>query len=160
MANMKIFAKIDGCPGSTLDSKHKDFCDVRGFEHELQYPFDMRENKGRGEPVHGALTITTEVDKATPKLFEALAKKKKIKDVQLEFWRDKPGEGGSELYFKIKIEDCRVVVLKVFTPKASESDKETPPHQVQVGFAYRKIDTTYDSGGQVPTTFDFSDPTK
>lgn len=160
MANMKIFCKIDGCPGSTLDAKHKDWCDVRGFTHELQYPFDMRENKGRGEPVHGGLTIIKEIDKATPKIVEALAKKKKINKVELEFWRDKPGEGGSECYFKIKLEDCRVVADTTFTPKSTEIDKETPPHQESVSFAYRKIDWTFDSGGQVPTTFDFSDPSK
>lgn len=160
MANMKIFCKIDGCPGSTLDAKHKDWCDVRGFNHELQYPFDMRENKGRGEPVHGGLTITKEIDKATPKIIEALAKKKKINKVELEFWRDKPGEGGSECYFKIKIEDCRVVFAKPYTPKPGEQDATTPPHMEDIGFAYRKIDWTFDSGGQVPTTFDFSDPTK
>ncbi len=160
MANMKIFMKVDGMPGSSLDKNHKDWCDVRGFMHELQYPFDMRENKGRGEPVHGACTVSKEIDKASPKLYEALAKKKAVKEVTLEFWRDKPKDGGSEAYFKIKLTDCRVVMAKPNTPQPSEMDPTTPPHMEDIGFAYRQIEWTWDSGGQVPTVFDFSDPSK
>ncbi|MBN4054947.1 type VI secretion system tube protein Hcp [Acidimicrobium ferrooxidans] len=153
---MKVFMKIDGMPGSSLDKNHKDWCDVRGFDHRLEYPFDMRENRGTGEPTHGSLKITKEIDKATPKLLEALAKKKKIATVELEFWRDKPGEGGSEKYFTIKVTDCRVVEDRPYMPPAG--NEGLPPHMEVVGFAYRKIDWTWLSGGQVPTTFDFSDP--
>ena len=50
----------------------------------------MRDNRGRGEPEHGACTVMKEIDKASPKFYEALAKKKKIDSVLLEFERDKP----------------------------------------------------------------------
>jgi type VI secretion system secreted protein Hcp len=155
--SMKVFMKIDGLPGSSLDQKHKDWCDIRGFSHEMSYPFDMRENKGRGEPVHGAFTLLKEMDKASPKLYEALAKKKKINKVEFEFWRDKPGEGGSEKYFSIVLTDCRVVSAKPYIPIGAEVE-DLPPHVEEIGFAYRKIDWTWLSGGQVPTTFDFSNP--
>lgn len=160
MSRMKVFMKVDGMPGSSLDKQHKDWSDVRGFHHDLEYPFDMRENRGRGEPTHGPCTVVKEIDKATPKLYEALAKKKKVNSVELEFWRDKPGEGGSEKYFTIKLTDCRVVHAKPFMPDGDTGDETTPPHMEEVGFAYRQIDWTWLSGGQVPTTFDFSDPDK
>jgi type VI secretion system secreted protein Hcp len=153
---MKVFMKVDGMPGSSLDVNHGDWSDVRGFGHEMEYPFDMRENRGKGEPVHGHCTVIKEIDKASPKLYEALVKKKKVGSVDLEFWRDNPESGGSEKYFTIKLTDCRVVHAKPHTPESG--DETTPPHLEEVGSAYRKIDWTWLSGGQVPTTFDFSDP--
>ncbi|MCC6464569.1 MAG: type VI secretion system tube protein Hcp [Planctomycetes bacterium] len=157
MAAMKVFMKIDGMPGSSMDKNYKDWCDVRGFSHEMKYPFDMRENKGRGEPVHGECMVTKEIDKATPKLYEALAKKKKIKEITIEFWRDHPGEGGSEKYFTIKLKDCRLVYARPYMPTGPEAN-DTFSHMEQVGFAYRQIEWTWLSGGQVPTTFDFGNP--
>lgn len=159
MASMKVFMKIDGMPGSSQDKDHSDWCDVRGFEHAMEYPFDMRENKGRGEPVHGACSVSKEIDKASPKIFEALAKKKKVKEVDIEFWRDNPTEGGSEKYFTIKLKDCRVVQAKPYMPTAGGAGAEDAmSHMEHVGFAYRQIEWTWLSGGQVPTTFDFSNP--
>mgnify|MGYP001171008926 FL=1 len=155
MASMKVFMKISDIPGSSTDKDHKDWCDVRGFEHEMKYPFDMRENKGRGEPVHTEFQVLKEIDKASPKLYEALAKKKKVKEIEVEFWRDNPKDGGSEKYFSIKLKDCRVVYAKPFMPRG---DNENFSHMETVGFGYRVVEWTWISGGQVPTTFDFSSP--
>jgi hypothetical protein len=95
MGSMKVFMKVEGIAGSSMEKGRKDWSDVRGFNHALQYPFDMRDNRGRGEPEHGACTVLKEIDKASPKLYEALAKKKKVDSLLLEFERDKPGECAS-----------------------------------------------------------------
>ena len=78
MANMKVFMKIDGMPGSSLDKDHSDFCDVFGFDHTMEYPFNMRDAEGRGEPIHKPVMVVKRIDKASPKIYEALAKKKKV----------------------------------------------------------------------------------
>ena len=157
--SFNVFMKIDGIPGSSMQNNRADWCDVRGFSHDLEYPFDMRENKGRGEPVHGALCITKEIDKASPKLLEALAKKKMVNSVEIEFERDKPGEGSTEVYYSIKLTDCRIVKARPHMPTPAEKDADTPPHLEEIGFAYRQIDWTWLSGGQIPTSFNFADPT-
>tara|TARA_R110002094_G_scaffold79448_2_gene85333 strand:- start:889 stop:1371 length:483 start_codon:yes stop_codon:yes gene_type:complete len=158
MGSMKVFMKIEGIAGSSMEKGRTDWSDVRGFDHLLQYPFDMRDNRGRGEPEHGACTISKEIDKASPKFYEALAKKKKIDSVLLEFERDKPGEGSTEAYFRIELEDCRVITARPHVPKGDVNDENAPPHMEEIGFAYRKITWTWDSGGAIETTFDFSDP--
>ncbi|MGE0432667.1 MAG: Hcp family type VI secretion system effector [Planctomycetota bacterium] len=158
MPNMKVFMKIEGIAGSSRDADHADWCDLRGFSHEMSYPFDMREGEGRGEPQHGRCTAFKQIDKATPLLYEKLAKKKQVPSVMIEFWRDNPAGGGSECYFKIELKDCRVVYAKPYMPKGTEMDETTPPHMEEIGFAYRVINWTWLSGGQIPTTFDFSNP--
>lgn len=158
MGSMKVFMKVEGIAGSSMEKGRSDWSDVRGFDHALQYPFDMRDNRGRGEPEHGACTVIKEIDKASPKLYEALAKKKKIDSVLLEFERDKPGEGSTEAYFRIELHDCRVINARPHVPQGGGKDEVSPPHMEQIGFAYRKITWTWDSGGAIETTFDFSDP--
>jgi type VI secretion system secreted protein Hcp len=158
MASMKVFMKIDGMPGSSTDQNHADWCDVRGFDHLMEYPFDMRENKGRGEPVHGGFQVTLEIDKAAPKMFEALAKKKKVKEVEVECWRDNPSEGGSEKYFTFKLKDCRVVSARPYMPTGRNGAEDSLSHMADYRLAYREIEWTWLSGGQVPTTFNFTNP--
>lgn len=156
MSNMKVFMKVADIPGSSKDANHADWCDVRGFQHEMKYPFDMRDAAGSGEPEHNAMMIVKEIDKASPKLYECLVKKKKIASVEFEFWRDNPTDGGSEKYFTIKLSECRVVFANPHM--LLEASDSVPPHLDKIGFAYRAIDWTWLSGGQVPTTFNFSDP--
>ena len=156
MSGMKVFMKIADMPGSSLE--RDDWSEIRGFSHLMEYPFDMREAKGRGEPLHGACTVLKELDKASPKLYEALAKKKKIDKVEIEFERDKPGEGATEVYFKITLTDCRLILARPHIPTPAERDETTPPHMDECGFAYRKIDWEWLSGGKLPTTFDFASP--
>lgn len=158
MGSMKVFMKIEGIAGSSMEKGRSDWSDVRGFDHLLQYPFDMRDNRGRGEPEHGACTVIKEIDKASPKLYEALAKKKKVDSVLIEFERDKPGEGSTEAYFRIELKDCRVITARPHVPKDAVSKDNSPPHMEEIGFAYRKITWTWDSGGAIETTYDFSDP--
>ena len=84
MAGMRVFMKIEGMPGSSLESNRADWCDVRGFSHELKYPYDMAQGRGTGSPTHGACQILKEIDKASPKLYEALAKNLKVNKVELD----------------------------------------------------------------------------
>ena len=74
----------------------------------------------------------------------------------LEFERDKPGEGSTEAYFRIELKDCRVITARPHVPTAAGDN--APPHIEEIGFAYRQITWTWDSGGAIETTFDFSDP--
>ena len=155
---MKVFVKIDGMPGSSTEAKREDWSEVRLFDHEMVYPFDMQDMSGTSEPKHGAVTIWKAIDKSSPKIYEALAKKSKIASVELEFERDNPNDGKTEVYYSMKLEDCRVIVARPYIPGPGEACEQTLPHMDKVGFAYRKINWTWISGGQVPTTFDFNDP--
>lgn len=160
MSGMKVFMKIEGIDGSSTEDGRDGWSDLRGFSHQLDYPYDMREGKGRGEPMHNACMILKEIDKTSPKLYEALAKKLKVEKVEIEFQRDKPGAGGTEIYFKIVLSNCRVVLARPFIPNVQERDETTPAHMDQIGFAYRIIDWEWLSGGKLPTTFNFDKPSE
>ena len=153
MATMNVYCQIDGMKGECPEKSHKDWCVVLGFQHEIDYPFDFRESRGKSEPNHGPLSVLKPLDLASPLLAEACAKKKKVAKVVLEFMRDNPKDGASEMYYSITLEDCRVVHVK---PVMDDNAKEYP-HSEEVSFSYRKI-----VWKQVPaskeTQFDFANP--
>lgn len=156
MATMNVYCQIDGMKGECLEQGHKDWSVVLGFEHQIDYPFDFREGRGKSEPSHGGLTIVKPLDLASPLISEACAKKKKVGKVVLEFMRDNPKDGSTEMYYSITLEDCRVVHVKP-TMTNDPSAVNEYPHIEEVAFSYRKI-----VWKQVPaskeTQFDFSNP--
>jgi type VI secretion system secreted protein Hcp len=158
MAGMRVFMKIEGMPGSSLEENRKDWCDVRAFSQELKYPYDMGSARSAGHPQHGPCTVIKDIDKSSPKLYEALAKNLKVSKVEIEFERDKPGDGSTEVYFKIVLTDCRVVLAHPHIPMPGAHNPDIPPHLDEIGFGYRKIDWEWLSGGKLPTTFDFNNP--
>ena len=158
MGTMKVFMRVEGFAGSSTEKGREGWSDVRGFTHEMTYPFDMRDNKGRGEPEHGAFLVSKEMDKASPKFYEALAKKKKVDQVVLEFERDTPGAGSTEIYFRITLTDCRVIMARPHIPSSKERAEDAPPHMEEVGFAYRHVKWEWLSGGALETVYDFTDP--
>jgi len=153
MATMNVYAQIDGMKGECTEEKHKDWCVVIGYSHRIEYAFDFRQGAGKGEPEHSGLTITKPLDPSSPMLAEACAKKKKIAKVVLEFMRDSPTDGATQMYFTVTIEDVRVVKV---IPSMTEGKEY--PHVEEVGFSYQKI-----VWKQVPaskeTQFDFKNPT-
>ena len=155
---MKVFIKVKDMPGSSTESGREEWSEVRGFSHEMVYPFDMQDMSGTSEPKHGAVKIWKAIDKASPKIYEALAKKSKVGEIDIEFERDNPNDGKTEVYYTIHLEDCRVIYARPHIPTTAEKNEQSLPHMDEVGYAYRKINWTWKSGGQVPTTFDFDDP--
>jgi type VI secretion system Hcp family effector len=156
MATFQIFMLIDGIAGSSRDANHADYCDVRGLDHVLEYPYDMSEGEGRGKPQHGALEITKVIDKATPLLAMKLARMGQVPSVEIEFTRDDPASGDTVPYYRIQLKDCRVVKQRTMVP-VGNADPTQPAHLEVVGFAYREIIWTFEDGG-IEGGYNFNDP--
>jgi len=157
----RVYMKIDGIAGSCMERNHADYCDVRGFDHEMTYPFDITQGQGKSEVKHGPIKVLKPIDKASAILYTKLSKREKIDKVLFEFWWDNPQDGQLEKYFTIEISDCRVVLAHPYTPAPSESDTENAQlsHMEWIGFAYRVVDWAFLHGGNTPGHYDFGDPT-
>ena len=157
MATLNVYCQIEGMPGECVEQNHKDWCVVLGFDHQVEYPFDSREQRGKGEPQHAGVTVVKPLDAASPLLAEACAKKKKVNKVVLEFTRDNPEGGGTQKYYIVTLEDCRVIKIR---PRMVEDVGAAAeyPHVEEVSFSYRKIVWKQDPKSK-ETQFDFSNPT-
>ncbi len=133
------FLKIDGIPGESLDSKHKDWIEILRFDHMMEQPASVTASSSGGATAervnHGTFDIVHLLDKASPKLYDACCTGKHIKDVTLELCR----AGGDKVkYMEIKLEE---VLVSMVEAKGEANDEGFPSEKVK--FSYGKIKWVY-----------------
>jgi type VI secretion system secreted protein Hcp len=103
------FLKIDGIPGESTDDQYKDWIEILSFDHGLVQAISKTVSSAggaAGERVDfGAVNVRKEIDKASPKIFEAAFTGKHIKEVLIEVCR---AGGNKEKYLTIKMEQVLV----------------------------------------------------
>jgi len=134
------FIKIDGIPGESSDDKHKDWIEIISFSHEMTQPASATASTAGGATAErvniGEFKIVHNLDKASPKLYDACCRGKHIKDVTIEMCR----AGGDKVkYMEIKLE--QVLVSHVGTSGSSSSSSGFPVEEVS--FSFGKISWTY-----------------
>lgn len=165
------FLKIDGIEGESTDDKHSNWIEVHSFSGpEIREAGDSSTTPGwitSGEFYTGAysdvkmefsgFTIIKAVDKATPKLYQAAARKTHIKEVILELCR----AGGDKVkYMEYKLGNCTVSSVKV---EGKSGGNETLPLEA-VTFKFETIQWIYTKqknadgggGGQTATGWDLA----
>jgi len=102
--------------------------EITGFQFGLQSPADTGTGSAKGKSQHGTVTITKEVDSASPSLLEALFRNEVLKQVRIVI--NEGGGGKSET-----IDLANAVVTLVGRPPtgAGESQVET------LSFAFQKV---------------------
>lgn len=109
MAQQDYFLKIDGIPGESQDSKHKDEIELASFSWGVTHVPGHTGHGGTGRAEFQDFHITRRVDKASPQLFLACASGKHIKEANLSVRR----AGKEQLeYLKIKLSDVLVTSLQ------------------------------------------------
>jgi type VI secretion system secreted protein Hcp len=161
------FMQIDGIQGEALDSNHKDWIEVRAFSHEMQQPTSSTRGSAggasTGRSVHGDFKITKFIDKASPKLYDALSTGKHIKKVKVEVCR----AGGTQMkFYEITLEEVLVSNIQIASPdfrSTSTRDEDHLPTE-DVFLNYGKIEWVYtqqkradgSGGGNVTAKFDLT----
>src|SRR4030066_45722 len=114
------FLKIDGIPGESSDDKHKDWIEITSFTHSMEQPASATASNAGGATAervnHGTFNITHLLDKASPKLYDAVCTGKHIKEVILELCR----AGGDKMkYMEVRLEQ---VLVSRIAPYGSAGD--------------------------------------
>jgi len=99
------FLKVDGAPGESMDSQHKDWIEILSYHHGVQQPVSTVVSSSGGATAERAnftaFTVTKLVDKSSPKLFEACFTGRHIKEVVIEVCR---AGGDKQKFMEIKME--------------------------------------------------------
>jgi type VI secretion system secreted protein Hcp len=158
MAGFDTYLQIDGIPGEALDDKHKDWIEILSYSHIMDQPTsNTRSSAGgaaTGRTVHGDFVIEKYLDKASPKLYEAVSNGKHIKKMKLEVCR---AGGGQLKYFEVTLEEVLISNITLEKPR----DGETVPYE-RVSLNYGKIEWIYtqqkrqdgSGGGNVTAKYD------
>jgi type VI secretion system secreted protein Hcp len=107
-----MFVKIEGIPGESTDVRHMDWIEAFGFgDSILMTPPVSGGGSGRSE--FGPVKFLKSIDKASPKLHEAVASGEHIRDVEIELTRSV--SGSERTYFKITLEDVLITEVSMMT---------------------------------------------
>jgi len=130
-------------------------CDIKGREgtilvyaldHHIEIPRDTHSGLPTGKRIHLPMTITKEIDKSSPKLYQALTSGEQLSEVLLDFYRISP-TGTEEKYFTTKLENAIIVSIESFYPETFIPSNEPYKHMEKVSFTYEKIIWTWQPDG-------------
>jgi len=114
--------------GSTKVKGHEGKILVQAVDHTIEIPKSPQTGLPTGKRVHCPMTLTKEIDKSSPKLFQALTSGEQMKDVTLEYYRISP-KGTEEKYYTVKLSNAILTNME------------------DVSFTYEKITWTFDPDG-------------
>ena len=140
-----MFFKVKGAKhgdinGEALDQKHKNEIEVLSWSWGMQGKASLGGGSASGKATMRELRIVKKIDKASTALMSALRTNEVIKEATLTLRKI----GTSKLeYFKIKIEDGRVMSLDV---EAGDKDGR-PALYERVSFSFNKISVEYTPQG-------------
>jgi len=138
-----VFLKIDGIPGESADHKHKAEIDVLSYSWGVTQTGTMSHGGGggAGKANFGDFSFMMRMNKATPKLMQACADGKHIKDATLTC--RKAGDKQQE-YMQYKFFD--LLISSYQTSASSEDPTES------ISFNFAKMEMEYkeqDAKGQL-----------
>lgn len=155
------FVRIDGIPGESTDDKHKDWIEILSFSHMAHQPASSTASSVGGASAErvnfGAFSIAKYVDKATPKLLEAVCTGRHIKEVVVEVCRS---GGDKQKYLEFKMEQ---VLISTYSDTGSDAGRGEFPTE-NIAFTPGKFRVTYSQqkrtdgapGGQVAFGWDLT----
>lgn len=145
-----IVGEIQGpIAGSSEQQGREDSSDVFEIEHHLVAPVRSSTGLPTGKRVHTPLRITKTVDKASPKLYQALSTGERLTQVELKWYRIDPLSGEEVVYFTTTLTDAYIVDIREYMPLSFVPANESYRHMEEVLFSYGGITWTFDTQGIV-----------
>ena len=118
---------------------------VQAFDHTVEVPTDDR-GVASGNRVHRPMTITKEIDRSTPMLYQALCNGELLTEVKLDWYRI-DGTGMQELYFSMLMENALITRIHPWVPNVLDRKNETLKHMEDISISYEKIIWTWEPDG-------------
>jgi len=124
--------------------------EVRGLEgwilvfevdHRVYVPYDPTIGQATGGRLHEPFKVTKQIDKATPKLYRALATGEHMKEVQIRWYRT--GPQGAEHYYTVRLIDAMIVSIRPVLSPLTHSPAQFA-HAEEVSFIYERIRWTWE----------------
>jgi type VI secretion system secreted protein Hcp len=146
-AYLTIEAETQGqIKGSVTQKGREDSIMVIAVNHEIISPRDAASGLPTGKRQHKPLTITKELDKASPLLQAILVNNENIKKFDLKFWA--PSATGKEAqHYTISLMNANIasIAFKMLNNKNPELMKYA--EYEEIAFTYQKVIWTWTDGG-------------
>ncbi len=132
--------------GSVTKAGREGSMAVYEMKHGVSSPTDPETGAATGVPQHHVMTITKQIDRATPLLYQVLVNEENLPEVNLDLYR--PGPGGIEQkFYTITLKNARVVDMNTYSLLNLDPEYASYPYLEEVSFVYQQITWTWVDGG-------------
>jgi len=132
--------------GSCTIKGHEKTMLIQAVEHVIEIPKSPQTGLPTGKRVHGALILTKELDKSSPKLFQALTSGEQLTDVKLSYYRISAA-GKEELYYTTELKNAIITSARTWVPNCLDGAHKTMGHMEDISFTYETIIDTWTPDG-------------
>lgn len=134
--------------GSSVRRAREDMIEVLQFNHCVEIPLGVDQSIGSGQATHRPLDIVKEVDRSTPKLYQALCQRESLDEVRVVWFRYNHA-GKEELYYRIRLEKARILRIQPWTPDLLEDKHDQIRFMEKISFGYERIIWSWGPEGNV-----------
>jgi type VI secretion system secreted protein Hcp len=132
--------------GGVTQKGHEGKIMVTAVSHDIFSPRDPQSGLPTGKRQHKPFTITKDLDKSTPLLYNVLVSNENVQTLTLEYWH--PSATGQEkMIFTVKLTNANIAAInhRVLQVKDPALAKFEPMEEI--AFTYQKIEWTWADGG-------------
>ena len=152
---MAAFIKFDGVDGEAQDKDHKNWSDVASFSQGLMQPGSASTGptRRRGDVVVEDIQVSKELDKASPKIAEAVCKGKVFPKVEIHLTASYT-DAGRVTYYAYELKNTLVTSYNI---SGSGQSEDVPMENFSLNFEEIKVTyTEADSKGKSKGNVEYS----
>ena len=139
-----FFVKFDGIDGEAKEAAHLGWSELLSFDQAHSSAVDISTGLSTGRAVLEDILLSKTIDKASPKLAEAVLTGQTFPSVEIQL-TNVGADGARVTYFVYQLEDARVVSYSV----GGSSGGSVPTEHISLNFAQIKVTyTEQDSTGR------------
>jgi type VI secretion system secreted protein Hcp len=132
--------------GSVTQKGRENKIMVIAVNHDVISPRDPASGLPTGKRMHKPFTITKELDKSSPLLYNLLVNNENITDWELQFWR--PSATGAEnQHYTVKLTNANIASINFRMANNKHPDLMKFAEYEEIAFTYQKIEWTWVDGG-------------
>lgn len=137
-------AKIDG---SCKRKEREGDIVISAFSHNIYQPHGGDAGLGNAAIYHEPIQFEKEVDKSSPKLYQALLEKELL---EFEFsWFRFDDTGKEQMYYQIKLSQAKIIKASPYTPNAFENHSGHIRFMEKISVMYDKIAWSWGEFGDI-----------
>lgn len=152
---MAAYIKFDGVDGESLDKDHSKWSDIQSFSQGMHQPGASATGaaRRRGDVIIDALHVSKELDKASPKLAEAVCKGKVFPKVEIHL-TGSTSDSGRTTYYAYELKN---VLVSSYNIGGSGQSEQVPMEDFSLNFEEIKVTyTEFDSKGSKKGNVEYS----
>jgi type VI secretion system secreted protein Hcp len=132
--------------GSVTQSGREDSMMVIGFNHEIVSPRDAASGLPTGTRQPKPITVSKEIDKASPLLMNVLVNNEQVTKWELRFWQPSP-TGQEVQHYTIELENASIASIRSEMLNNKYPENMQHKEREHISFCYQKITWTWMDGG-------------